>query len=163
MYREVGNICSGGLTIYFRHLPRRVFLTFASLFFLINPYILIYIYIYMFLVFSIFCYIFSPNRACDEGFWRISRDRWLWSRGARSGVDEKSGCGEGLAHFWRKKVAVAREWWLPMPSSRATATFFWKNAPRSSHSHFFFIFDPPGPKMAPRSAQDRPKLVLRPF
>ena len=41
VYQEVGNMCSGGLSIYFRHLPRHIFLTVAFLFFLINPYILL--------------------------------------------------------------------------------------------------------------------------
>ena len=64
-YREAGNICSGGLSMYFWHLPRHIFLTFAFLYisfplhFLINPYIfmcfpcMLYFLIssYMFLVF----------------------------------------------------------------------------------------------------------------
>ena len=39
--------------------------------------------------------------------------------------------------FQKKKVAVARELGMGNHHSRATATFFLKNAPRSSHSHFF--------------------------
>ena len=88
----------------------------------------------------------------------------MYSRGARSGGHEKSGCGEGLAHFCSKKVAVARERWLPMPSSRATATFFSKNAPFSSHSHFFFqkmgSWPQDGTKIGPRSPRVRLKTVL---
>ena len=48
--------------------------------------------------------------------------KWLW-------LERRS--------FFQKKVAVARELGMGTHHSRATATFFLKNAPFSRHSPFF--------------------------
>ena len=49
----------------------------------------------------------------------------VWDAGAPgTAFHEKCCCGEGLAHFPRKKEAVARERPLPTPSSQATAAFW---------------------------------------
>ena len=56
LYRDAGNTCSGGLTIYFRHLPRHIFFWHLLPFFFINPYIILffYIFIYFYTIFSVY-------------------------------------------------------------------------------------------------------------
>ena len=87
----------------------------------------------------------SENRCKKRSHVRtVSRPTWgdlgpilVPSWGQEGQKSKKSGCGSNAVHFFKKKWLWLENWAWATTVLEPQPPFFWKNAPFSSHSHFF--------------------------